>query len=57
MARYREIIITNRERPSNIWTMAVYYEGLMALYAVNPDGFLGYVQGTGKQPSDSQPVG
>ncbi len=30
-------IITNKERPSNIWTRAVYYEGLMALYAVNPD--------------------
>jgi unsaturated rhamnogalacturonyl hydrolase len=30
-------IITNRERPSNIWTRAVYYEGLMAMYAVNPD--------------------
>ena len=25
-------IVTNRERPSNIWTRAVYYEGLMALY-------------------------
>lgn len=25
-------IITNRERPSNIWTRAVYYEGLMELY-------------------------
>jgi rhamnogalacturonyl hydrolase YesR len=24
-------IITNKERPSNIWTRAVYYEGLMAL--------------------------
>lgn len=24
--------------------------------AVHPDGFLGYVQGTGKQPSDGQPV-
>lgn len=24
--------------------------------SVHPDGFLGYVQGTGKQPSDSQPV-
>ena len=23
-------IITNRERPSNIWTRGVYYEGLMA---------------------------
>ncbi len=30
-------IITNRERPSNIWTRAVYYEGLMALYEVDPD--------------------
>jgi len=28
----------------------------MAKEAVHPDGFLGYVQGTGKQPSDSQPV-
>ena len=25
-------IVTNRARPSNIWTRAVYYEGLMALY-------------------------
>lgn len=30
-------IITNKERPSHIWTRAVYYEGLMALYALNPD--------------------
>ena len=29
-------IVTNRERPSNIWTRAVYYEGLMALYKINP---------------------
>ena len=28
-------IVTNRERPSNIWTRAVYYEGLMAMYAVD----------------------
>lgn len=28
-------IITNKERPSNIWTRAVYYEGLMALYAID----------------------
>jgi len=28
-------IITNRERPSNIWTRAVYYEGLMALYQLD----------------------
>jgi rhamnogalacturonyl hydrolase YesR len=27
-------IVTNATRPSNIWTRAVYYEGLMALYAV-----------------------
>lgn len=30
-------IFTNRERPSNIWTRAVYYEGLMALYGLKPD--------------------
>lgn len=29
-------IITNRERPSNIWTRAVYYEGLMALHSIYP---------------------
>ncbi len=29
-------IVTNRERPSNIWTRGVYYEGLMALYATDP---------------------
>lgn len=29
-------IITNRERPSNIWTRGVYYEGLMALHAIDP---------------------
>jgi rhamnogalacturonyl hydrolase YesR len=29
-------IITNRERPSNIWTRAVYYEGLMELYKTDP---------------------
>ncbi len=37
-------IITERERPSNIWTRAVYYEGLMALYKLNPDpAYLKYV--------------
>lgn len=30
-------IFTNMERPSNIWTRAVYYEGLMALYKIKPD--------------------
>jgi unsaturated rhamnogalacturonyl hydrolase len=29
-------IVTNRERPSNIWTRGVYYEGLMALYKTDP---------------------
>ena len=28
-------IFTNIERPSNIWTRGVYYEGLMALYNIN----------------------
>jgi unsaturated rhamnogalacturonyl hydrolase len=36
-------IFTNKERPSNIWTRAVYYEGLMALYQVQPDkGYYDY---------------
>jgi len=30
-------IITDRERPSNIWTRGVYYEGLMSLYKLKPD--------------------
>lgn len=30
-------IITNRERPSNIWTRAVYYEGLMNLYKIHQE--------------------
>ncbi|WP_278034194.1 glycoside hydrolase family 88 protein [Flavobacterium nitratireducens] len=29
-------IVTNKERPSNIWTRGVYYEGLMALHEINP---------------------
>lgn len=29
-------IITNKERRANIWTRGVYYEGLMALYAIDP---------------------
>ncbi len=29
-------IVTNRERPSNIWTRGVYYEGLMALHRIFP---------------------
>jgi len=36
-------IITERSRPSNIWTRAVYYEGLMALYKLKPDStYLNY---------------
>jgi unsaturated rhamnogalacturonyl hydrolase len=29
-------IITERERPSNIWTRATYYEGLLELYKIDP---------------------
>ncbi|UOB17773.1 glycoside hydrolase family 88/105 protein [Abyssalbus ytuae] len=39
MTKWPEVgktIITNKERPSNIWTRAVYYEGLMALYKIHP---------------------
>lgn len=28
-------IITNKERPANIWTRGVYYEGLMAFYKID----------------------
>lgn len=30
-------IVTNKTRPSNLWTRAAYYEGLMGLYNVDPD--------------------
>jgi rhamnogalacturonyl hydrolase YesR len=29
-------IVTNIARPSHIWTRAVYYEGLMSLYSIDP---------------------
>lgn len=32
-----QVIINDKTRPSHIWTRAVYYEGLMALYQLNPD--------------------
>jgi len=42
-------IITERERPSNIWTRGVYYEGLMALYKLNPDAsYLNYAVSWGE---------
>ncbi|MFB6319425.1 glycoside hydrolase family 88 protein [Saccharicrinis sp. FJH54] len=33
-------IVTDKVRPSNLWTRATYYEGLMALYYVNDDNTL-----------------
>jgi unsaturated rhamnogalacturonyl hydrolase len=30
-------IVTDKVRPSNLWTRAAYYEGLMALYDIQPD--------------------
>ncbi|MDP4202686.1 MAG: glycoside hydrolase family 88 protein [Bacteroidota bacterium] len=39
MAKYADPskpLVTDKVRPSNIWTRGVYYEGLMALYALNP---------------------
>jgi len=36
-------VTTNKERPSNLWTRATYYEGLMALHRINPrDEYLKY---------------
>jgi len=32
-----QVIVNDKTRPSNIWTRAVYYEGLMAMYRLNPD--------------------
>jgi unsaturated rhamnogalacturonyl hydrolase len=41
--------ITDRERPSNIWTRGVYYEGLMAMYKLNPDeSYLNYAVSWGE---------
>ena len=40
MAKYADPTLpTNvkKVRPSSLWTRAVYYEGLMALYDVDPD--------------------
>lgn len=40
MAKYEDPTTptnVNRIRPSSLWTRAVYYEGLMALYAIDPD--------------------
>ncbi|MEH6406792.1 MAG: glycoside hydrolase family 88 protein [Leeuwenhoekiella sp.] len=39
MAKWPDVgktIITNKERPSHIWTRSVYYEGLMALHEIYP---------------------
>ncbi|MFO7933688.1 MAG: glycoside hydrolase family 88 protein [Bacteroidales bacterium] len=32
-----EDIVTDKVRPSNLWTRAAYYEGLMALYYIHPE--------------------
>ena len=47
MAKYDDPTLhtnVNRIRPSSLWTRAVYYEGLMALYAIDPQPrYLDYV--------------
>lgn len=52
MEKYSDVgkpSMTDRERPSNIWTRGVYYEGLMGLYKVNPDpAFLSYAVSWGE---------
>lgn len=30
-------VVSDKVRPSNLWTRAVYYEGLMKLYKINPN--------------------
>ncbi|MBN2576179.1 MAG: glycoside hydrolase family 88 protein [Deltaproteobacteria bacterium] len=49
-------IVTDKSRPSNLWTRAVYFEGMMALYAVEPDvarqaSLLDYAVRWGASPS------
>jgi unsaturated rhamnogalacturonyl hydrolase len=42
-------IVKDKVRPSNIWTRATYYEGLMALYQTKPDKkFLDYAMKWGE---------
>lgn len=42
-------IITTKERPSNIWTRGVYYEGLMSLYKIKPQkAYLDYAVSWGE---------
>jgi len=39
-------IVTDKSRPSNIWTRAVYYEGLVAMYRIDPETmYHNYIQG------------
>lgn len=46
------IIVNGITRPSNIWTRAVYYEGLLALYAVDPQpAYLSYAVAWGEAHS------
>ena len=33
----KDTFVRNKVRPSSLWTRAVYYEGLMALYGVQPE--------------------
>lgn len=45
-------IVVGSSRPSNIWTRAVYYEGLLALYAVEPQpAYLSYAVAWGEAHS------
>lgn len=44
------IVHPDKTRPSNIWTRAVYYEGLMALYSVSPKtAYLNYAIAWGQK--------
>lgn len=52
MKKYADITLPSyvgKVRPSNIWTRGVYYEGLMALYAIYPkDAYYNYAYEWGK---------
>jgi len=51
-------IITDKKRPSNIWTRSVYYEGLMALYNIDPNlVYLNYADQWGESHQWNLPEG
>ena len=56
-----ELVLTGRDAPEWLLERADYLPAIVRAWeamaaAVHDNGFLGYVQGTGKEPKDGQPV-